>query len=268
MNPTLDRSFKGKFPFRLGTTSFIYPDDYVPNVRRLGPFLDEIELLLFDSAYPGALPSAKTVAELAELARDLDLTYNVHLPTDVFLGDESVSVRQRAVDTLLRVRDLTAPLDPTTLTLHLLPSFHGHDARNLGLWQDCLRKGLDRLIAGGISPESISVETLDYPFEWVAGIVSDLNLSVCMDLGHLIVHGYPMKALFDGHGDRVTIIHLHGVDRRGRDHLALDCMGKKEMAAVLEILAAFSGIVSLEVFSLSDLTASLPVLEKYFLNAQ
>lgn len=261
MNQTLDQSYKGKFPFRVGTTSFIYPDDYVPNVRRLGPFLDEIELLMFDSAYPGALPSAKTVAELAELASDLDLTYNIHLPTDIFLGDVRPSVRQRAVDTLLRVRELTAPLDPTTLTLHLLPSPHGHDARNLGQWQDCLRKGLERLLAGGINSESISVETLDYPFQWVEGLVSDLNLSVCMDLGHLLVHGYPMEALFDRHGDRVTIIHLHGVDRQGRDHLALDRMGRQEMETVFHILRSFAGTVSLEVFNFSDLAVSLPLIE-------
>ena len=36
MYPSLDRSYKGIFPFNLGTTSFIYPDDYVPNVKMHG----------------------------------------------------------------------------------------------------------------------------------------------------------------------------------------------------------------------------------------
>ncbi|MBI9085124.1 MAG: sugar phosphate isomerase/epimerase [Desulfobacterales bacterium] len=261
MYPLLEKSYKGRFPFRIGSPSFIYPADYVPNVKRLGPYLDEIELLLFDSTYPGALPTPKTMAELAELARDLNLTYNVHLPTDIFLGDENKAVRQQAVDTLLRVRDLTAPLNPTTLTLHLLPSPRGRYVRDLGLWQDCLRKSLGRLFAGGIDPESISVETLDYPFEWVEGIVSDLNLSICMDLGHLLVHRYDMQALFVRNQDRVSIIHLHGVEGK-RDHLALNRMGTEDMNAAMDILCGFTGVVSIEVFSFQDLAASLPVLEK------
>jgi hypothetical protein len=47
MYPALNKSYKGLFPFNIGTTSFIYPDDYVPNVKMLGPYLGNIELLLF-----------------------------------------------------------------------------------------------------------------------------------------------------------------------------------------------------------------------------
>ncbi len=47
------KSYKGSYQFRLGTTSFIYPDHYLPNVKMLGPYLNEIELLLFESAYVG-----------------------------------------------------------------------------------------------------------------------------------------------------------------------------------------------------------------------
>ena len=57
----LSKSYKGRFPFTLATTSFIYPDDYVPNVRRLGPYLDEIELLCYESAH---LPARGTIEEL------------------------------------------------------------------------------------------------------------------------------------------------------------------------------------------------------------
>lgn len=76
-------------PFRLGTTSFIVPDHIIPNVIKLGPFFDEIELLVFESYPPEVLPSKTEVATLLSLARDLDLTYNIHLPTDVSLSHES-----------------------------------------------------------------------------------------------------------------------------------------------------------------------------------
>ena len=56
MYPALPKSYKGIFPFKIGTTSFIYPDGYVQNVKMLAPYLDEIELILFESA-PGSLPT-------------------------------------------------------------------------------------------------------------------------------------------------------------------------------------------------------------------
>ena len=38
------------YPFKIGTTSYIYPAGYVDNVKILAPCLDEIELLLLESA--------------------------------------------------------------------------------------------------------------------------------------------------------------------------------------------------------------------------
>lgn len=58
MYPTLEKSHKGTFPFRLGTTSFIYPDNYETNVRLLAPYLDEIELLFLEGD-PESLPKKK-----------------------------------------------------------------------------------------------------------------------------------------------------------------------------------------------------------------
>ena len=43
--PSLTKSYKGFYPFKLATTSFIYPDDYMPNVKMLGSFFDEIVFL-------------------------------------------------------------------------------------------------------------------------------------------------------------------------------------------------------------------------------
>ena len=47
--PVLENSYKGQYPFRLGTTSFIYPAGYADNVTLIGPCVDEIELLFFES---------------------------------------------------------------------------------------------------------------------------------------------------------------------------------------------------------------------------
>jgi sugar phosphate isomerase/epimerase len=261
MYPSLARSYKGIFPFKLGTTSFIYPDHYVPNVKMLGPYLDEIELLLFESLPVDALPSSKVIKELSHLAREYDLTYNIHLPTDVSISAAQPEMQQQAVDTVLRVVDRLAPLCPTAYALHIPYSYKSFDPDTVKHWQGCVFDNLEKILAGGISAKSIAVETLDYPFDLLNEILAGLNLSACLDIGHLIAHGYDLNALFDKYGDITSIIHLHGV-KNGHDHLALDQLPHKFRAPVLAILKQFTGSVSLEVFAFDDLKFSLAFLER------
>ncbi|MDP3028536.1 MAG: hypothetical protein Q8O04_03405, partial [Deltaproteobacteria bacterium] len=79
----LFKSYRGIFPFRLATTSFIYPDRILPNAMRLAPYLDEMELILFESKN---LPDREEISDLSALQDKQGLSYNVHLPLDIFLG--------------------------------------------------------------------------------------------------------------------------------------------------------------------------------------
>jgi hypothetical protein len=117
--PSLTKPYKGLFPFKICTTSFIYPDHYIPNVKMLGPYLDEIELLLFESRGIDALPSRTVITELCRLAGEFDLSYNVHLPTDISISDRDPARQQHAVETMIRVMDLVRPLDASALILHV-----------------------------------------------------------------------------------------------------------------------------------------------------
>ena len=97
---TLSKSYKGMFPFKICTTSFIYPDHYIPNVKMLGPCMDEIELLMFESQAVDSIPSNAVIAELGQVSRKFDLSYNVHLPTDVSITDRDHARQKNAVDYL------------------------------------------------------------------------------------------------------------------------------------------------------------------------
>ncbi|NOQ19417.1 MAG: TIM barrel protein [Desulfobacterales bacterium] len=261
MYPALARSYKGIFAFKLGTTSFIYPDHYIPNVKMLGPYLDEIELLLFESLPGDALPSKAIIAELSHLAREYGLTYNIHLPTDVSISDEKPEKQQHAVNTVLSVIDKVSPLAPTAYALHIPYNKKSFDNDTVKSWQSRVFKNLGKILAGGIPAESIAVETLDYRFDLLNDILAELNLRVCLDIGHLIAHGYDLNALFKKYFDITSIIHLHGV-KNGHDHLALDKLPDKFIEPVLALLKRFTGSVSLEVFSFDDLKPSLEFLEK------
>jgi hypothetical protein len=40
---------KGTFPFRLGTSSYIIPDEILPNIQYLKDLVDDVEIVLFES---------------------------------------------------------------------------------------------------------------------------------------------------------------------------------------------------------------------------
>ncbi|MCK4767196.1 MAG: sugar phosphate isomerase/epimerase, partial [Desulfobacula sp.] len=260
-------------PFRLGTTSFIFPDHIIPNVKKLGPVFDEIEILVFESMPKEVLPSKDDVKELLYLSQELDLTYNIHLPIDVSLTHDALKERQKAKDTIHKVIDLFAPLTPTTHTLHLdMPSDLKKDMGNqkkLKKWEEQTRQSLDAVVSDMSNPGIISVETLDYPFSCLETLVEELNLSVCIDAGHGIKYGHNLLETFKKHKFRTPIIHLHGVDfseRNIKDHTSLDKLPKKYFRQIQTILENFTGVLSLEVFNLENLNRSLTHLSNVFKN--
>lgn len=260
-HPLLTKSYKGFYPFKIGTTSFIYKDVYVPNVKRLGPYLDEIELLLFESDQVESLFSGAVVNQLLHLSRQLKLSYNIHLPTDVSISDHDPVRQQLAVETLSEIIDRLWPLSPSTFSLHIPYSEKSLEADQINKWQDRVYENLIKMLRNGIPGNLISVEMLDYPFEIVEKIVIDLNLSICMDLGHVVRQGNDIVEIFNTYCSQISIIHLHGVEHN-HDHLPLDRLPKRLVGAAFSILQRFSGSVSLEIFSFQDLKSSLTYLEK------
>jgi sugar phosphate isomerase/epimerase len=257
--PTLTQSFKHRFPFRLSAPSFVYPADYVTNVRHLGAHVDEIELLLFESQSE-ALPSKAEVVELAALARHLDLSYNVHLPLDLDLGVDAPDERRDCIGRLVSVIDLVRPLSPTTHTLHLNFREKKRSDAAVQAWQARTMDTLSRFLPlAAAAPQAISIETLDYPPHWLAPMIERFDLAVCVDVGHVLRYGFDLRWVLTRFAHRIAILHLHGV-LEGRDHLALDALPAHARQIMQQYLKKFRGTVSLEVFSLGRLQASLACL--------
>ncbi len=267
MYPSLSKSYKKIFPFSIGTTSFIYPDDYVANVKMLGPYLENIELLLFESQHTDALPSEPVIEELAGLATDFNLTYNVHLPTDISISSLDSQQQKIAVETIIRVAERVAPLCPTTLTLHVPYQDDLLAENKVKKWQERVIKNLTKILANGTPARLISIENLDYPFDILDPVISELDLSVCLDCGHLMLHGDDILTFFNTHSDRIAIIHLYGV-AKNHFHEALDRLPEKRMATIMRLLAQFDGVVSLEVFSYGHLDASLKFMDNCWRHQQ
>lgn len=258
--PLLPTSYKHRYPFRLATTSFIYPDHYVPNVEKLGPYVDEIELLFFESLRGADVAREREIDQLARLAERLDLTYNVHLPTDVSLTDADVFARRKAVAALSQVIRLTAPLSPSTFTLHLPFAGDGRNKASITAFQSRAMESMAALCRFQGKPDRFSVENLDYPLAWALPVIEALSLSVCIDVGHLLVNGFSVTDTCRLAAGHISAFHLMGA-ADGRDHLALDRLSANHAREIVDALQAFNGVVSIEVFNFDDLARSLLHLE-------
>lgn len=257
----LPKIYKNRYPFRLSVPSFVYPDTWAVNARMLAPHVDEIELLFFESLPDGCLPSREEIDALVQISKDFSLGYNIHLPTDVSLAASGRAGQAKAIDALGRVVDMTLALDPSSWTLHIPHDLEKRTDTDIKRWQERALAGLEKFLDAGIPSRRLAIENLDYPFEWVRDIVRELDLSTCMDLGHLLLRGEDVAAFYRENAGRITVSHLHGV-RGGKDHLPLTAFSKTDETSIDNILEDFSGTLSVEVFSYDHLAASLEWLEK------
>ena len=117
-----------------------------------------------------------------------------------------------------------------------------------------------------MNAEDITIENLNYPFEWLATIFSDFNFRVCLDFGHIFRYAQNADIILDNYGERITVIHLNGFERE-RDHISLTSLSPGQLSQIMRVLKAFTGTVSVEVFSFDDLKSSLNLLEECWLDS-
>lgn len=249
--------------FRVGSTSYVIPDHILPNVEALGPLVNDVELVLFESEeYGGNMPDAEQIARLRELAAQHDLTYTVHLPLDLRLGDETgedQSLRQAK-----RVIEITADLAPAAYTLHLdgRPLLDAPGFGTLSRWQDNSHRALELLSREVDDPGKLCIENVEgWDPEAFAPVVERLHVGRTVDVGHLWLREIDPVEHLTRWIDRTRIIHLHGIAER--DHVSLATIEPERLDPVTALLLErFSGIVTLEVFNMEDLTSSIEALHR------
>ncbi len=253
---------KPRYPFRLGCTSYVIPDQVIPNVKKMSHLVDDIELVFFESPYNSIIPSKEDIETLGSLASDNDLTYTVHLPIDHKAGSHSVRERMDFVESALHIIELTAPLDPCGYVLHFDGIGYDSPTEEVIFWRSAVNEICVHLNSGlRIDPRLICIENLAYPSEWHLEIVYRFGFSFCFDIGHLwkdrvenwldIVHGGM---------SRTRIFHLHGISN-GRDHQSLACVPREYMIRMIDqILPLFHGVVTLELFNEKETLDSMKIL--------
>jgi len=109
-------------------------------------------------------------------------------------------------------------------------------------------------------PERLGIENVE---AWdpvaFAPLVTALPVGRTIDVGHLWLQGADPVDHLEQWVDRARVVHLHGIAER--DHASLAHVPSAELDRVTAFLAEnFSGVVTIEVFNLADLTSSLEVL--------
>jgi sugar phosphate isomerase/epimerase len=261
----ITRSLKNRFAFRLGTTSYIIPADLVTNVRFLAPYVDDIELVLFEADDESNLPDEKAIRVLNDVACSSDISYTVHLPLGLRLGSKDEDERRSSVTKALRVVELTSPLNPAAYVLHFEGDHRGlTPSEDMAGWVNGLRASAEELLGTGIPPHLFCIETLDYPFALIESIVYEFGLSICLDIGHVLRQGYPLDDYLAKYHDRIPVFHAHGI-RENKDHRDLGGLRDSDLTLLfdhLQLYRSSAPVLTLEVFDENDFRLSLEVVER------
>lgn len=275
---------------RLGGTSFLLHTGYIPAVRFAAERCEDVALLLMETGTCGEyLVSPGEIKEIGRICAGEGASLHVHLPTDGDFGTPEDA--QAMVAKVRSVVERSAPLNPHTFVLHVdFPSLRGVLLNNPNP-QDSLtreqihwtREALQEIAACLPSPEKLAVENLEtFPTALWDNWLHDSPYSRCLDIGHIWKDGGDPAPVLTQWLSRVRVIHLHGLEPRGektprtsgsphplqifgpnpRDHKSLQLMSPEHVDAVMHPLwqIGFAGVLTLEVFSFEDFTASHTVL--------
>jgi sugar phosphate isomerase/epimerase len=242
---------KGRFPFKLGTTSYVYPADILTNVRLLAGRVDAVQLVLFEGA-TSSIPTPAQIKELERIGRDSDLRYIVHFPIDLRLGDPDPTLRRAACDQHCRIADLTASI-AQAFVLHA----------DAGAYDDAAIDCFDA--AFGALREHIPlsipacIENTNPQFSHTDALRRKHRFEACIDIGHLLLQGGDIDAHWQRYQTESPLVHLHGC-RNGRDHQALPSGDRRVDLLMRRLLMDYHGIVIIELFSFEETIESLEYL--------
>ncbi len=195
--------------------------------------------LFFPSAY-----EPKNIQRLAQLKKELGLTYTLHLPLwSVEPSTPLEPVRLGSVDAILDVMDAVEPLDPEVYVLHatgaLAAEFYRMNlppiAKSLALKQfqgGAISSIQIILEETGLPSRNLAIETIEFPLDLTLEIADLLDLSICLDTGHVLAGfsgAVEFEDAFNACLPRLAEVHLHdspnymktGALGYGKDHQPL-----------------------------------------------
>jgi len=225
-----------------------------------------------------------TVERLGELGERHGLNYTVHLPLwSVEPSTPLGPVREGSVRALVDMVRRTLPLAPEVYVLHatgaLAAEFYRMDLPAAGkgfilqLFQAGARDSIRTLLEEtGLESRRLAIETIEFPLDLTVALAEELDLSLCLDTGHVLAGfsgPWDLMTAVDYCLPRLAEVHLHDSPQcspedpgYGLDHQPLGT-GDLDVEGLLDRLAdgGFAGPVIFEL-TLEEALASMAVIRE------
>ncbi len=246
---------------RLGGTSWVVQGSFADNLRYLSKDVSDMEIVLFDTPEQSNMPTKDEVRALKDLCEELDMSCTVHFPADICGTAPAEELKERE-GLCLRTLDLFEQLDPFAWIMHIVGEKRGDPpSRNIDDWLEKSLRSAEKIAGTVDDRKKICIETLDFDPSYVEHLAYSAGTSVCLDIGHLIRCGFPVRETALRTADAVRVLHLHGVMPDGTDHRDLSYMDPGLFRSVSEIMSGGEErVMTIEVFE-EDYDRSVSVLK-------
>jgi hypothetical protein len=230
----------GTSAWTLAAPSCVLPVGLAENCAYLAAEYQEVSLAFFET--DACL--AYTPEDLPAALAGLPLRYSMHLPLDLPWAEGVAAV----AEIILELARLAGFLAPWAYVLH--------PPQGPGVLDELAA----RLERGGLPPGRLLVENIqgrDLAVHWP--VIRARGLGVCLDLGHMLLHGQEDFLDLPGLAGHTRMVHLNAPDpRRYGRHASLrtlDAGGRALMGRLVGALPA-GGSVVLELFTERELRDS------------
>lgn len=174
----------------------------------------------------------QAIERLIALKEARDLTYTVHLPLwSVEPSTPLMPVRKGSVNAVVNTIRTTLPLEPEVFVIHATGALAAEFCRLqisevargilLKQFQSGARESLMSILSEtGIPSRQLAIETVEFPLELTLELADELNLSMCLDTGHVLVGFSGPVKIFDALEmclPRLGEVHLHDGPWQGPD---------------------------------------------------
>lgn len=259
----------------IGATAMVYGFDMTENLRQLARHVRHAELLLYWTPRENNFPKAGKVAEWRHLARELDLSLSVHLPSMLDLITGGRGERRKKLDLLCDLIQRLEPLEPTGYVLHLVQpaprlmlnpaAYLPADTQcDLTYWYETGLAALDALQSAVALGSRLLLENLNFSPLLLRPFLESGLAGVCFDAGHVWLGDEDLSTAFTPLVDYVGEIHLHGI-KGLQEHLSLAALESGRLKSFMEFIVGlnYTKLLNLEVFTPDDLASSLACLKLY-----
>lgn len=259
---------------RLGAPAMIYGEDLWENVETLSKRIDHVELVLFHTPECHNLPGEKVLTRLERIAAEQGVTFSIHLPASLEIAADNGARRDASIRLAAECWRRVSRLSPIACVMHipyttptLVPVPGSYFKPGEGdRWDGWVERGLASL--GRLEDElgwsdRLLVENINFSPSYLVPFLESGLCNLCLDLGHLVLGGEPVKHTIVSFSHWIREVHLHGVTGY-KDHLGFGALPEDRLHKWFETLSeiGFDGVMNLEVFTEEDFEESLRLARK------